>query len=566
MKDEKQKKQKRHNEVTFKPYVQNQGWLFPPTLGELIPLDHKVRLVSQAIDGMDLEPMLNTYQGGGTSAYHPRMLLKVLVYGYIEQLYSSRKIEKALGENICFMWLSGMQQPDHGTLNRFRKCQLRQTVKDVFAQVLLMLIEQGYVRLEDYHVDGSTLESVAGRYTYVWSKNVGRYKAGLLTKIAALLEQIEATNERAEVLAQEQEKAAESPVVSDSEALSQTIERLNEQLHEQLDQDKALKKKLEKLENEHLPKLQRYEDQEELLDGRNSYSKTDEDATFMHTKDDHLNTGVLKPCYNLQLGTEDQFIVNYTLHQSPSDMVVFTDHMDDTLQMLTAMGVAPPTRVSADAGYGSEENYEYLDQKAIEAYVKYSGYYQEQKGKGPKHPFHAGTLYYHAAGDFFICPMGQKMTYRGQQTKKTKTGYEQQLKLYQAQRCQGCPLRGVCHQGAGNRIIKVNHQARYYRQQAKQRLNSLRGIRMRKQRSIDTEPVFGQLKHNRHFRRFMLTGLAGVGTETGLLAIAHNLLKWWSKIQKQGPRMPSPPAIPPQSALLTPENTQMDIYLQLLRA
>jgi transposase len=114
-------KKKRHNKVTFKPYDQSQMWLLPPSLGELIPSNHLSRLVNAAIDGLDLEPILNTYEGGGSSTYHPRMLLKALVYGYVEQIYSSRKIEKALKENICFMWLCGMQQPDHNTLNRFRQ-------------------------------------------------------------------------------------------------------------------------------------------------------------------------------------------------------------------------------------------------------------------------------------------------------------------------------------------------------------------------------------------------------------------------------------------------------------
>jgi transposase len=539
MKDTEPKHGKRHNKVTFKPYVQNQGWLLPPTLDELIPVDHKVRLVSQAIDGMDLEPILNTYKGGGTSAYHPRMLLKVLVYGYIEQLYSSRKIEKALGENICFMWLSGMQMPDHGTLNGFRKNQLKQTVKDVFAQVLLLLIEQGYVRLQDYYIDGSKIESVAGRYTFVWAKNVSRYKAGLLNKIAALLEHIEQANERDETQAKEQVKV---PQISDSEALSRTIDQLNEQLHDQLDQNKALKKKLTKLENEYLPKLEGYEEQERLLDGRNSYSKTDVDATFMRTKDDHLNKGQLKPCYNIQLGTEKQWIINYSLHQTASDMAVFTDHMDDTLDVLESITAPIPKRVSGDAGYGSEENYEYLEQKQIDAYLKYPGYYQEKKGQYDKKPFHWATLYYDQQGDFFICPMGQMMTYVGRQVQKTTTGYLYQIKQYQAQRCQACPLRGACHKGAGNRIISVNQNAQRYRQKAKHRLNSLRGIKMRKQRNVDVEPVFGHIKANRCFKRFTLRGLDGVSTEIGLLAIAHNLNKWWGKIINLDTPMPDPPA------------------------
>ena len=154
---------KLHNEVVFKPYTQDQMWLLPPSLGELIPENHIVRLVNEAIEGMDMSLIVKAYEGGGASNYHPKMLLKALVYGYIEKLYSSRRIEKATKENICFMWLCGMQQPDHNTINRFRKGQLKNTVKDVFAQVLLYLIDKEVVRIEDYYVDGTKIESVANR-------------------------------------------------------------------------------------------------------------------------------------------------------------------------------------------------------------------------------------------------------------------------------------------------------------------------------------------------------------------------------------------------------------------
>ena len=143
------KKKKRHSVVTFKPYEQHQGMLFLPSFEELIPQEHIVRLVSRAIDGMQLDTLLNAYEGGGASNYHPKMLLKVLVYGYIDRLYSSRRLEKAARENVNFMWLTGLRAPDHNTINRFRKGQLKDTVKDVFAGVLLLLIEEGMVRLED---------------------------------------------------------------------------------------------------------------------------------------------------------------------------------------------------------------------------------------------------------------------------------------------------------------------------------------------------------------------------------------------------------------------------------
>ena len=545
------KKKKGHNKVTFKPYDQDQMWLLPPSLGELIPPNHLARLVNAAIDGLDLEPILNTYKGGGSSTYHPRMLLKALVYGYIEKIYSSRKIEKALKENICFMWLCGMQQPDHNTLNRFRSGQLKGTVKDVFAQVLLLLIDQGHVKLEEYHIDGTKMESVANRYTFVWAKNVARYKASVLEKVAALVDQIEQANEEAESVAQSASKPNADPI-ENSEALAQTITRLNEQLATELGNSKRLQKKLDKLEKEHLPKLRQYEEQERKLDGRSSYSKTDEDATFMRMKDDHMKNGQLKPGYNVQLGTQDQFIINYTLHQSTVDAPVFIEHMDNTKALLNDIGYAMPQRISGDAGYGFEQNYDYLEAEGLDNYLKYPGFFKEQQKKYQDNPFLVANLYYHAEQDYYICPMGQRLNYWYTGKAQKKSGYQATFRFYRAQRCEGCPLRGQCYKAKKDqRIIRVNQNLNRHRQKARQNLWSLRGIRMRKKRNVDVEPVFGHLKACRGFRRFMLRSLAKVNVELGLLAIAHNIKKWWAKLQKE----PILPNWGPEIGSKTPNRT-----------
>ena len=559
----KKQKQKRHNQVVFKPYEQDQMWLLPPSLGELIPPNHIVRLVSDAIDGMDMSTILQAYEGGGASNYHPKMLLKALIYGYIEKLYSSRRIEKALKENICFMWLCGMQQPDHNTINRFRKGQLKNTVKDVFAQVLLLLIEKGFVNLDDYYVDGTKMESVANRYTFVWAKSVARYKANLLEKIAVLVEQIEQTNE--EELKVETRDQEGLPKIQDTEALQKTIDQINEQLSEELGKNKKLSKQVKKLKEEHLKKLGEYEQHEQILDGRSSYSKTDPDATFMRMKDDHMRNGQLKPAYNIQLGTSDQFIINYTLHQNTTDWPVFIPHMEDTQVLLEGINQRLPKRCIGDAGYGSEENYEYLEQKGIESYLKYPGYFKEQKTSFKKNGFHSKNLHYNAQLDCYICPMGQKMTYRRTTKRTSKTGYESEIKVYQAQRCDGCPLRSVCHNSATERMIQVSPQLNRHRKIAKENLDSLRGIRLKKKRNWDVEPVFGHIKSNRLFNRFLLTSLGKVNIEMGLLAIAHNIKKWWAKLQQtiiiqMNPNNPLPPANSQKMAVLTINNCVLSIF------
>lgn len=564
------KKKKRHSVVTFKPYEQHQGMLFLPSFEELIPANHIVRLVSRAIDGMQLDTLLNAYEGGGASNYHPKMLLKVLVYGYIDRLYSSRRLEKASRENVNFMWLTGLKVPDHNTINRFRKGQLKDTVKDVFAGVLLMLIEEGMVRLEDYHIDGTKIESAANRYTFVWAKSVAGHKGRLLARINALLDQIEAENEREEAEAASKEKDGDAPAppkVEDSGRLAQTIADLNEQLKERLPKDKSLRRKMKDLQDKHLDKLREYEMHEEKLNGRNSYSKTDEDATFMRMKDDHMQNGQLKPGYNLQIGTEDQFIVNYTLHQDANDMPVLKDHLQDTKAQLAAVGKPMPKRASADAGYGSEENYDFLEAEGMENYVKYPGFYQEQRKEIKNNLFRVENLHYNAQDDYFVCPMGQHLTYRFTTKITSKNANQSTARVYRAQRCEGCPLRGACHQAKTDRIIQVNPNLQRHKQIARQNLWSIRGIYLRKKRCIEPEPVFGQIKWNRQFKRFLLRGLPKVNCEFGIVAIAHNLKKMWVRLQ-QARIVPIPPVLPPNTAQIiakSAKNRFLDLFAIVTR-
>ena len=143
----------------FKAYVQNQAWLIPPSLDELIDINHPVRVVSEVIDSIDIDKLIKKYKGGGASSYHPRMLLKVLVYSYLNNVYSSRKMEAAVKENIHFMWLAGMAQPDHHTLNRFRSERLRNILREVFAQIVLLLVDSGHVNLKEVYTDGTKIQS-----------------------------------------------------------------------------------------------------------------------------------------------------------------------------------------------------------------------------------------------------------------------------------------------------------------------------------------------------------------------------------------------------------------------
>jgi transposase len=168
---------KQYLKPVFKQYNQKQLMLLPPSLDELIDADHPVRIVDQVIDNVDDRALIRQYKGGGTSSYHPRMLLKVMVYSYLCNIYSSRRMEAALKENIHFMWLSGMNRPDHNTLNRFRSEKLKDVLKEIFAQVVMMLVDSGHVSLKDVYLDGTKIEANANKYTFVWGKSIKTNRA-----------------------------------------------------------------------------------------------------------------------------------------------------------------------------------------------------------------------------------------------------------------------------------------------------------------------------------------------------------------------------------------------------
>src|SRR5665647_1997910 len=498
----------------FKAYRQRQAMLLPPSLDELIVSNHPVRVVDDVLSKIDIQPLIRQYKTGGASNYHPGMLLKVMVYAYINNIYSSRKIEEALQQNIHFMWLSGMSQPDHNTINRFRSERLKEPLKKIFVQVVQLLAAEGLLSVKELYTDGTKIEANANRYTFVWGNAVKTNKEKMKLQLDALWKY--AQNIAASELDDTDPGGFDK---IDKEKVEQTIAKIDAALKDK-PVSKQVKQKLGYAKKHWPAALDKYESQEKIMgEHRKSFSKTDPDATFMRMKEDHMKNGQLKPGYNLQVSSNNQYITNYTIHQATTDTTTLPEHLNDYKQQhQTTPGI-----VTADAGYGSEENYKYLEQNNITAYVKHNQFDREQNETiQNKKPFIADKLHYNKEEDYYVCPMGQHMENKGTYSKITATGFIQEVTKYQAKNCNGCPLNGSCHKSNGNRIIEVNHHLNKLKQQANQRLLSEEGIKKRKQRCHDVEPVFANIKNNHGFKRFMLRGKQKVTIEAGLLAIAHN--------------------------------------------
>lgn len=506
--------------LAIKSDNRKQNLLLPPSLDELVPENHMVRVVDAVIDRLDISDILSTYRGGGNSAFNPKMMLKVLVFAYLSNVYSSRRIEELLKRDIYFMWLAGMKRPDFRTINYYRGKRLKEGFDAVFTQVVRLLHEEGFVSLKVQYIDGTKIESVANKYTFVWRGSVEKYDARLKAKTEALLRQIEQNHAI---------ENQENPVPEEltAEEVTKRVERIKEKVDaETLSKEK--RKALKQIETDSVPRMNRYRGQLETMGPRNSYSKTDPDATFMRMKEDAMLNGQLKPGYNVQISTENQFITNFGIYQRPTDTLTMISY----LESFKARYGMQSEEIVADSGYGSEENYEYMFSNGMTPYVKYNMFHVEQRRGYRNNPFRVSNLFYNPDDDFYVCPMGQKLKSIRQEKRYTASGYQQTVSVYRASRCEGCPLRGQCHKSKRDRQIEVNHTLDDYKARARELLTSEQGIKHRSNRPIEPEAVFGQIKECGRFRRLRLKGLTGAKIDFGLKALAHNLRKLaqsWAK-------------------------------------
>ena len=514
--------------IHYHPYIPNQLVLFPQRIDEDIADNDPVRIVNAIVDNLDLEAFKKLYKEKGRSPYHPRMMLKVILYAYMNNVYSCRRIEKLLLRDIHYIWLAGYEKPDFITINRFRN-RVKSEINNIFTQVVLILSSKGFITLEVEYIDGTKIESKANKYTFVWRKSVEKNRDKLMAKIRVLLEQVE------NVIAQENVAECKEKVEFTPSMLTDIISELKESLDNvPVAADKEKKKDYKgrqrqlKLLEEHRDKLQEYDSHLAIMGERNSYSKTDPDATFMRMKEDAMNNGQTKPGYNLQIATENQFITNFSLFPNPTDTLTFIPfekmffHRYGRFAKITV----------ADSGYGSEENYRFMDGNGTEAFVKYNFFHKEQKARYKPNPFHPECMHYNREEDYYVCPMGQHMRRIGLKKGMTDSGYVTESIRYQAVRCQGCPLRGQCFKAKGNRIMEVNHRLNGYKRQAREKLTSEEGIMHRGRRCIEPEAVFGQMKHSMQYKRFRHFGMDKVTMDFAFLAIAFNIKKLCASLLK----------------------------------
>lgn len=510
--------------IQIKSETRHELSFFPNSFDDYVPKDSKVRMVDRIVRSMDINPLMDTYDGIGAPPYSPKMLLSLVVFAYINGVYSCRGIADALKYDVRYMWICGGKQLSFATINRFRSNHMIKCIDFYFDAVVSILVEKGVISLEEQYVDGTKIESKANKYTFVWKKTVEKNRAKLLEKTSAALAQIKEQirlNGGSDIKEEDSEPATSAKDIRRSA-------RLCERQAKNLPKAKLTGREKQKLNTQidHLfkasDKLCEYEKSLDILGERNSYSKTDPDATFMRLKEDAMNNGQTKPAYNLQIATENQYWTNFALYPNPTDTLTFKPFLDKYKKRYGKQSKS----VTADSGYGSEENYEYLEMEEMMGYVKYNWFHKEQHKPFKEDAFNQANFYYNRDDDYYVCPMGQHMEPCGQRQTKSDSGYVSVITLYRAQRCDGCPLESLCKKSKGNRTIYVNHKLNAYKKEAFLLLTSEEGLKHRSQRPIEPEAVFGQMKADMHYKRFRHFGMDKVYMDLGLFGMGFNLKKY----------------------------------------
>ena len=469
----------------------------------LLPKNAPVRLASAQLEELEYRKLYEAYSPKGRkSAADPRVMFKVMAYGYECGIYSSRKLEEACRYRVDFMWLLEDEPvPDHTTFARFRTGRCAEAVEDLFYQYVRLLEKQGETDHDAVFIDGTKLESRAGRYTFCWRKSVEKN----LEKVKAEVYRLTGLKKLGGLQRRLTRQAKDIPFVYGTGKRKSEAQREWETLD-------ALR--------------QRWEDYVHSLEimgsTRNSYSKTDHDATFMRMKEDHMRNGQLKPAYNVQIGVNSEYITGIDVFSNRTDYGT----LPSFLKTMQRMQHKKYGKIVADAGYESMENYLYLEKHDLESYIKPQNHEAKKTMKFKRQIGRAENMDYDAEGDCYICAQGRKLTlYRESEKDGIVTSH------YRCESCADCPCREQCCKAKDEKAkeLSVRKQFEQYRAVSEANVTTEDGIYLRLCRSIQAEGTFALLKSDFGFRRFLTSGKANVRTELFFLALGFNLKKRWMK-------------------------------------
>lgn len=512
----------------------------------VLPLNLEIKIqdndiakhVNNLVESIPQKAFSKYYKETGCPAYHPRMMLKILLCAYSQSVFSGRKIEALLSDSIRMMWLAQGYSPSYRTINRFRSNkEMQELLCRCFVQFRAQLIKEKLINNESIFIDGTKIEANANKFTFVWKKAVERYGASLIENSKRIYDELVEQEVIPAMELEEESAINEEEMVAVVEKLDDAIEAMDKEIAEadsvekrkQLKNKRKRPKQLRKTLKDNIARKQKYDKQLDIMGDRNSYSKTDPDATFMRMKEDYMKNGQLKPGYNVQIATEGQYALAYDLFPNPTD----TRTLKPFLDVIENSYFPLPEYIVADAGYGSEENYvDIIENRRLTPLITYGMYLKEQEKRYKKDPFKTSNWDYDCTDDYYVCPNGKKVIFSYNSQRKDKNGFVRNFKIYECENCDNCSYRSQCCKAkeGNNRKISVNVKWEQQKEYIRMQLSDKKTSQIYKSRKIDVEPVFGFLKANLRFNRFTLRGKIKTKIEMGLALMAVNLRKYTQRI------------------------------------
>ena len=508
-----------------------QGYL-PLFLSDCLDLLDPVLTFDRLMGGIDLNKYLTDIPEytTGRLRYNPVNMLKTVLFGFMTSGYCSlRELEDNCKVNIRFMYLMDHQTPSYRTFGYFINEILQDKIENIFNDINHAIFNDEHVDLQHLYIDGSKFEANANKYTWVWKKATEKFRYKLYEKITAEIEEINAEISWSGV-----------QITTNPEYVPDYLNEIVEQLVLLWELDTSTfvygsgkRKSKEQRHYEHLTtfcqKLQEYIQKIEICGpNRNSYSKTDNSATFMRIKTDYMGNDQLLPAYNVQIGVADEYIAVVDVNHYRSDMDCFVPLMEHFKQ---TYGFYPKYPV-ADAGYGSYNNYIFCEQNGIEKYMKFPMFKKETKDqKYHEDPFRAVNFRIDEQG-VMRCPNDKAFHFLYRKNVRGNQ-YGRKEELYECEDCSGCSYAEKCKKTDKNRTVRINQELTSMHQEVIENLESIHGALLRMNRSIQTEGTFGIMKNDRWYKRIVRRGIHSVKLEVLLVAIGHNLYKYQKKDEKQ---------------------------------
>lgn len=517
----------------FKNYNMNQLTL-PLDLEVNIPSQDIAQLIHHFVETID-DREFNAYRSTyGASRFHPKMMLKIVLYGYTQSIFSGRKLENMLHDSIRFQWLAQGQTPTYRTINRFRSSKETQhLIKSSFSQFRTCLLEESKIDGEKIFIDGTKLEANANKFSFVWRKRVEKARESVMKQSEQLYEAVVVQNIIPAILEDESLEVTAETMAEVHTQLTEIETKLSKIIENEpsVDERKRVRQKRSTIRQVarkakmFSERRHKYDTDLKILGVRNSYSKTDPDATFMRMKDDPMRNGQLKPGYNVQIATNNQYVLSYGVYSNPTDTRTLIPFLNDFKSQHNEL----PEYIVADAGYGSESNYEaILDDFEKTPIIPYNMYYKEQTKTYQKDVFRTQNWMYDEGTDTYLCPDNRPLEFKRYGSRNDSYGYKREYKLYQSVSCVGCQLKMMCKKNLNDRPkqIQKNMKYEYFKAQTHHQLLDSKLGKIYSQRKIDVEPTFGHLKANLGFTRFHFRGKSKVDTELGFAFMALNIKKY----------------------------------------